>query len=172
MKLGGYNHTQTAPKPSQAAAMRGLFHRKEGKIMNDGYFAVVLNKKSRDVVRKYSTMDVIVGDHITLAYKPDNKTFKKYNKLVNEDVDAYVNQIRSNNNIEALWVEDMFLTGLNKKLKRDNPGSAHVTISHKKDFKSGDANSLFTRSSNPEWLGVDHELGYLKGKVEWRSFNE
>jgi len=31
VKLGGYNHTQTASKPSQAAAMRGLFHRKEGK---------------------------------------------------------------------------------------------------------------------------------------------
>ena len=152
-------------------------------IMNmNGYFAVVLNNDCRDVVRKYSTMDVVVGDHITLAYKPDNKTFKKYNKLVNEEVDAYINQIRSNDSIEALWVEDMFLTRLNKRLERDNPGTAHITISHKKDFKSVDAKSLFTESSalidedkkvvatNPQWLGVDHELGYLKGKVKWIEY--
>ncbi len=43
--------------------------------MNNGYYAVALDKESCDAVQKYSTMDVVVGDHITLAYKPNNETF-------------------------------------------------------------------------------------------------
>ena len=44
--------------------------------MNNGYYAVVLNKKSCEYVQQDATMDVVNGDHITIAYKPDNKTFK------------------------------------------------------------------------------------------------
>tara|TARA_B100000929_G_C15378041_1_gene376799 strand:- start:186 stop:614 length:429 start_codon:yes stop_codon:yes gene_type:complete len=140
--------------------------------MNNGYYAVALDEKSSNAVKKYSTMDVVVGDHITLAYKPDNKTFKKLNKLCGKKVDAYINQIRANKNIEALWVDDMFLTELNKRLKRVDSGTPHITISHKKDFKSGDANSMFKDPGNPQWLGIDHELGYLKGEVKWIPFKE
>ena len=56
--------------------------------MNNGYYAVALDKESCDAVQKYSTMDVVVGDHITLAYKPNNETFKKLNKLCGTKVDA------------------------------------------------------------------------------------
>ncbi len=140
--------------------------------MNNGYYAVALDKKSCNVVKRNATMDVVVGDHITLAYKPNNETFKKLNKLCGKKVDAYIYQIRANKNIEALWVEDMFLTELNKKLKRVDKGPAHITISHKKGFKSGDANSMFKDPGNPQWLGIDHELGYLKGEVKWIPFKE
>ena len=64
--------------------------------MNNGYYAVALDKKSYDVVKQNATMDVVNGDHITLAYKPDNKKFKKLLPLINKKVDAYVNQIRAN----------------------------------------------------------------------------
>ena len=137
--------------------------------MNNGYYAVALDEKSSNAVKKYSTMDVVVGDHITLAYKPDNKTFKKLNKLCGKKVDAYINQIRANKNIEALWVEDMFLTELNKKLKRIDKGPAHITISHKKGFKSGDANTMF---KNPTYKqDLQTEMEYLQGKIKWISFN-
>ena len=47
--------------------------------MNNGYYAVVLNKKSCVEVGRKATMDVKVSDHITLAYKPNNKDFNKLN---------------------------------------------------------------------------------------------
>ena len=139
--------------------------------MRNGYFAVVLNKESCDAVRKYSTMEDVKGDHITLAYKPDDKTYEQLNGLVNEDVDAYISEIRSNKNIEALWVDEMNLTRFPAiKLKRFNPGPAHVTISHKKDFKSGDANSMFKDPDHLVPVDHTHELGYLKGTVKWISY--
>ena len=57
--------------------------------MNNGYYAVVLDKKSREDIRKKATMPVVNGDHITLAYKPDDRTFKKLKCLVGKKVDAY-----------------------------------------------------------------------------------
>ena len=86
--------------------------------MNNGYFAVVLNKKSCVEVGRKATMDIKVSDHITLAYKPDNKTFDKLNKLIDKKVDVYTNQIRANKSIEAFWVSDMYLTKSYKKLNR------------------------------------------------------
>ena len=50
--------------------------------MNNGYYAVVLNKKSCEYVQQGATMNVVNGDHITIAYKPNNKTFKKLNKFI------------------------------------------------------------------------------------------
>ena len=49
--------------------------------MNSGYYAVVLDKKSQDAVKPNATMDVVNGDHITIAYKPNDKIFKKLYKL-------------------------------------------------------------------------------------------
>ena len=42
-------------------------------MMDNGYYAVVLDKKSCEDVQQGATMDVVNGDHITIAYKP-NKT--------------------------------------------------------------------------------------------------
>ena len=133
--------------------------------MNNGYYAVVLDKQSCNVVKRNATMDVVVGDHITLAYKPNNKTFKKLNKLIGKKVEAYINQMRANENIQAYWVSNMYLTP-NKKLKRVDKGPAHITISHKKGFKSGDANSMFKRPTFKQ-----ERLGMLEGKIKWISFN-
>ena len=137
--------------------------------MNNGYYAVVLDKVSCDVVKQNATMDVLVGNHITLAYKPNNKTFEKLNKLCGKKVDVYIKELRANKNIEAFWVNDMYLTETYKKLKRIDKGPAHITISHKKDFKSGDANTMFKKPSYKQ--NVQAEMDYLQGKVKWISFN-
>ena len=136
--------------------------------MNNGYYAVMLNKESCDVVKPYATMDVVVGDHITLAYKPNNETFKKLNKLCGKKVDVYIKELRANKNIEAFWVNNMYLTETYKKLKRVDKGSAHITISHKKDFKSGDANTMFKRPSYKQNLQT--EMDYLQGEVKWIEY--
>ena len=137
--------------------------------MNNGYYAVVLNKESCDAIKQNATMDVVKGDHITLAYKPNNETFKKLNKLCGKKVDAYIKEIRANKNIEAFWLNGMYLAETYKKLKRIDKGPAHITISHKKGFKSGDANTMFKRPTYKKDLQA--EMEYLQGKVKWISFN-
>ena len=134
--------------------------------MNNGYFAVALDRKSRNLIRKNATMDVVNGDHITLAYKPDNKKFKKLLPLINRKVEATVNQIRGNESIEAYWVKDMYLKDTYQKLKRLDKGPAHITISHKKDFKPGDANTMFKKPTFKQ-----QRLGMLEGKIKWIEFN-
>ena len=138
--------------------------------MNNGYYAVVLNKKSCEYVQQDATMDVVNGDHITIAYKPDNKTFKKLNKLCGKKVDVYIKELRANKNIEAFCVRDKYLTETYKKLKRVDKGSPHITISHKKDFKSGDANTMFKKPTYKQDLQT--EMDYLQGKVKWIPFKE
>ena len=137
--------------------------------MNNGYYAVALDKQSSNAIKKSATMSVVKADHITLAYKPDSKTFKKLNKLCGKKVDVYIKELRANKNIEAFWVNDMYLTETYKKLKRIDKGPAHITISHKKDFKPGDAKTMFKRPSYKQ--NVQAEMDYLQGKVKWISFN-
>jgi len=138
--------------------------------MNNGYYAVALDKKSYDVVKQNATMDIKVSDHITLAYKPNNETFEKLTKLCGKKVDVYIKEKRANKNIEAFWVSDMYLAETYKKLKRIDKGPAHITISHKKDFKSGDANTMFKKPSYRQ--NVQTEMDYLQGKVKWIPFKE
>ena len=80
-----------------------------------------------------------------------------------------VELVRANKNIEAFWVRDMYLTETYKKLKRVDSGSPHITISHKKDFKSGDANTMFKKPTYKQDLQT--EMDYLQGEVKWISFN-
>ena len=137
--------------------------------MNNGYYAVALDKKSYDAVKQNATMDVVKGDHITLAYKPNNETCKKLTKLCGKKVDVYIKEKRANKNIEAFWLNGMYLTETYKKLKRIDKGPAHITISHKKDFKPGDAKTMFKRPSYKQ--NVQAEMDYLQGKIKWISFN-
>ena len=130
--------------------------------MNNGYYAVVLDKKSCDDVQQNATMNVVNGDHITIAYKPNNKTSLKLNKFIGKKVNAYFNELRANESIEAFWVKDMFLTETAKRFKRVDPGSPHITISHKKGMKSGEANSMFTNPTLKE-----DKFGYVEGIFNW-----
>ena len=131
----------------------------------NGYFAVELDKASCNVVKKRATMPNIVSDHITLAYKPTKKIYDKFIKLVGKNVGAVITAYRANNNIDALWVKDMFLTDTDKKIKRHDKGAAHITLSHKKGYKQGDANSMFT---NPD-IKIK-KSGYVEGKVKYFSY--
>ena len=130
----------------------------------NGYFAIQLDKQSQKAVSKYATMPVMVSDHITLAYKPVKKVYDKYLKIVGKKVGAYIKGYRSNKNIDALWIDDMYLMN-NKKVKRHDKGAAHITLSHKKGYKQGDANTMFT---NPKVK--DKKYGYVEGKVKYFSY--
>ena len=57
------------------------------------------------------------GDHITLAYKPEECAFDRLIKLVGKRVNAYISELRRNENIEAFWVTDMFYDSFSLSLK-------------------------------------------------------
>ena len=138
----------------------------------NGYFAVVLDDTWKDVVRKNATMDVVRGDHITIAYKPDETTFENLRDIMGKRVNAYISELRRNENIEAFWVTDMFydsyrLTEDEKRLTRVDDGAAHITISHKKGLKPKEANTMFT---NPTY--TRQAIGYVEGIFKWIPFNK
>ena len=132
----------------------------------NGYFAVVLDRASCNVVKRKATMPNIVSDHITLAYKPSKRLYNKFIKLVGKNVGAVISAYRANENIDALWVTEMFLTDTDKKIKRAHPGSAHITLSLKDDFKPGDANSMFKKPKIKKDV-----IGYVEGKINYIKLN-
>ncbi|MBC8430194.1 MAG: hypothetical protein H8D92_02220 [Pelagibacteraceae bacterium] len=135
--------------------------------MNNGYYAVMLDKQSCNAIKSSARMSVVKADHITLAYKPNDKTFKQLNKFIGKKIGAMINGLRANKNIEAFWVKDMFLTETDKRIKRVDPGSTHITLSYKDGFKSGDANTMFTDPTYKK-----ERLGYVEGTFKWISFNK
>ena len=130
----------------------------------NGYFAVQLDKQSCNAVKKLATKDILVSDHVTLAFKPIKKVYNKYSKLVGKKVGVFIKGYRANNHIDALWVDNMFDKDGNK-IKRHDKGAAHITLSHKVGYKSGDANTMFT---NPKVK--DKKYGYVEGKVKYISY--
>ena len=139
---------------------------------HNGYFAVKLDKSWQDIIKKNATMEVVRGDHITIAYKPEERVFDRLTKLVGKRVNAYISEFRKNENIEAFWVTDMFydsyrLTEDEKRLTRVDDGVAHITISHKKGLKPKEANTMFT---NPTYKR--QAVGYVEGVLKWIPFNK
>ena len=61
----------------------------------NGYFAVQLDKQSCNVVKKLATKDILVSDHVTLAYKPIKKVYDKYSKLVGKKVGVFIKGYRA-----------------------------------------------------------------------------
>ena len=97
--------------------------------------------------------------------------FDRLTKLVGKRVNAYISELRRNENIEAFWVTDMFydsyrLTEKEKRLTRVDDGSAHITISHKKGLKPKEANTMFTNPTHKE-----ERIGYVEGVFKWIPFN-
>ena len=132
----------------------------------NGYFAVELKKSDSKLVSKRAIFPNLVSDHITLAYKPSKRLYNKFIKLVGKNVGAVISAYRANENIDALWVTEMFLTDTDTKIKRANPGSAHITLSLKDGFKPGDANSMFKKPKIKKNI-----IGYVEGKINYIRLN-
>ena len=132
----------------------------------NGYFAVELKKSDSKLVSKRAIFPNLVSDHITLAYKPSKRLYNKFIKLVGKNVGAVISAYRANENIDALWITEMFLTDTDTKIKRANPGSAHITLSLKDGFKPGDANSMFKKPKIKKDV-----IGYVEGKINYIKLN-
>lgn len=133
----------------------------------NGYFAVQLRKPDAKMVSIKATFPVVVSDHITLAYKPSKRIYNKYKKLIGHKVGAIIEGYRSNNAIDALWIGKMIDINTDKNLKRHDKGAAHITLSHKKGYKQGDANSMFIDPTIKQ-----EKLGYVEGVVKYFDYNK
>ena len=60
----------------------------------------------------------------------------------------------------------MYLTKSYKKLNRLDKGPAHITISHKKDFKPGNANTMFKKP-----ISKQTDCRMLEGRIKWISYD-
>jgi len=133
----------------------------------NGYFAVQLRKPDAKMVSIKATFPVVVSDHITLAYKPSKRIYNKYKKLIGHKVGAIIEGYRSNDAIDALWIGKMIDINTDKNLKRHDKGAAHITLSHKKGYKQGDANSMFIDPTIKQ-----EKLGYVEGVVKYFDYNK
>jgi len=136
----------------------------------NGYFAMVLDDEWTDIVSRNATMDVVKSDHITIAYKPTDENYQKLLPLIGKRANAYINQYRANENIEAFMVDlicynSYSLTEEEQVVERVDDGLPHITISHKKGMRPGEADTLFT---NP--LIKEKRVGYVEGTFRWIPF--
>ena len=133
----------------------------------NGYFAVQLTKQDSKLVSTKATFPIVVSDHITLAYKPTKRIYNKYKNLVGHIVGAMIEGYRSNNAIDALCVGNMIDINTDKYLKRHDKGDAHITLSHKKGYKQGDANTMFIDPTINQ-----RKIGYVEGVVKYFDYNK
>ena len=133
----------------------------------NGYFAVQLTKQDSKLVSTKATFPIVVSDHITLAYKPTKRIYNKYKKLVGHKVGALIEGYRSNDAIDALWIGKMIDINTDKNLKRHDKGAAHITLSHKKGYKQGDANTMFIDPTINQ-----RKIGYVEGVVKYFDYNK
>ena len=76
-------------------------------------------------------------------------------------------ETKMNNGYFAVALDKESCNVAKRNAQYDVVVGAHITISHRKGFKSGDANSMFKRPAFKE-----ERLGMLEGRVKWIPFKE
>jgi hypothetical protein len=124
----------------------------------NGYFAVMLDKKSESELKKTAIYPIVVSEHVTIAYKPSKEVAKRLEKNIGKRYDVIVKKIMNNENIQAVVVDV-------EGLKRVDPGIAHVTISHNSNAKPVDSNRLVLNPENEKPIKM-----FLSGILKFVSF--
>ena len=104
----------------------------------DGYYAVVLDGSSRDKVEKLAQFEEIESDHVTIAYRPDDSIGDILDTQLGRSYNIISKLYVANDEIDALVVDVI-------GLKRQDPGLAHVTISHKRGVEAKESNNLIRK---------------------------
>ena len=125
-----------------------------------GYFAVVLDSKSHKEVASLATFPKIRSHHVTIAFSPDEKTAEKLDAIVDDmagkDIRINTSEYMKSDEIDALVVSGM------SGIKREDPGQAHITVSHKEGVKPEKSKKMII---NPE-IRTPKKLS-LSGKFQF-----
>ncbi len=108
--------------------------KKKGK--RKGYFAVILDPKSHKEVASLASFPSIQSHHVTVAFSPDEKIAEKLDDMVGKNIRINTSDYMKNDEIDALIVSGM------SGIKREDPGQAHITISHKERVKPQKSNDM------------------------------
>ena len=108
--------------------------KKKGK--RKGYFAVILDPKSHKEVASLASFPSIQSHHVTVAFSPDEKIAEKLDDMVGKDIRINTSEYMKNDEIDALVVSGM------SGIKREDPGQAHITVSHKEGVKPQKSNDM------------------------------
>tara|TARA_B100001029_G_scaffold177241_1_gene181554 strand:- start:4333 stop:4791 length:459 start_codon:yes stop_codon:yes gene_type:complete len=119
-----------------------------------GYFALALDAKSRDELKKYAIHSNVKNDHVTIAYMPSEKSSKLLSKKLNKQFKIKTNELMSDDNIQAVTVN---LSGI----QRIDDGQPHITISHVNGVKPSLSNKMILKPQKK--TKINHSLtGQLK----------
>jgi len=129
---------------------------KNGKV--NGYFAIELDQKSQNLLKKHAIFPIVVSHHVTIAYKPNEYDAKNLERKLNDTFEISTKELMHNDNIQAVSVEI-------KNLKRVDPGIAHVTISHTDKAKPVDSNVMMNNPSNSKKINIK-----LNGNLKFYKF--
>ena len=121
----------------------------------DGYYAVVLDASSRDKVEKLAQFEEIESDHVTIAYRPDDSIGDILDTQLGRSYNIITKLYVANDEIDALVVD---VVGL----KRQDPGPAHITISHKRGVEPKESNNLIR---NPKYR--EKHIFKMRGILEF-----
>jgi len=127
----------------------------------NGYFAIVLDKKSHESLKKYAIHSIIVAHHVTIAYRPSDYDSRILEKQLNDKFKIKTLDLYSNDNIQAVVVD---IAGI----KRLNPGKPHITISHTSNAKPVDSNQLITSDAKFKKINLtlNGTLKFIKFKTK------
>ena len=127
---------------------------------NPDYIAVVLDSKSHKKVASLATFPKIRSHHVTIAFSPDEVTAEKLDAMVDDiagkDIRINTSEYMKSDEIDALVVSGM------SGIKREDPGQAHITVSHKEGVKPEKSKEMVI---NPE-IKTPKKLS-LSGKFQF-----
>ena len=98
----------------------------------------MLDASSRDKVEKLAQFEEIESDHVTIAYRPDDSIGDILDTQLGRSYNIISKLYVANDEIDALVVD---VVGL----KRQDPGPAHITISHKRGIEPKESNNLIRK---------------------------
>lgn len=126
------------------------------------YLAIHLTAESRETVRSLAIYPEIRGDHVTLAYPENDRSFSSDwipgNYSIREKVSTQAVGIAHDDRIQVLLVE---VAGLN--VRPWDGGKLHITVSKQPGVPSVEANRLL--ESTP----VQPFECALEGVVQWNE---
>lgn len=124
----------------------------------NGYYAIVLDEKSKEQVEALSIYPIIKAHHITIAFNPTKTESEIYNRMLGKTFNINVDYVAHNDRIQALSVK---IDGI----QRMDGGYDHITVSHVAGAKPVESNTMLVGKNNKKKVSL-----VLKGKLEFISF--
>lgn len=120
-----------------------------------GFYAIELDSSSHIELSKHGQHEEIKSHHVTIAYQPSDGIAGILDSMLGRTFTIRTILYISNDEIDAVIVDI-------DDLKRQNPGPAHITISHKKGVVPAQANDMIQNPDFKEKLNLK-----LRGKLRF-----